>query len=103
VRPLGGYLIITGPDAPAQEYDTVQCRHCQRIVQVKPGTWGQTYLLPLDSGGYREEAGAYCSSCSGPLCLPCERAGGCEQGSRHWERQMERYEAKARLLRALGL
>jgi hypothetical protein len=101
VRPLGGYLVIAGPGA-VQEFDTVQCRHCQRIVQVKPGTWGQTYLVP-DGQAYREEPGAYCSSCSGPLCLPCERAGGCEHGSRHWERQMERYEARHALLRSVGL
>lgn len=96
MRKLGGYLLISDPDSPAIiERDTVQCRHCQRIVELKPGTMGTVYLVP-DGQGYREEAGAYCSSCSGPLCLPCEHKGGCERGSRYWERWMERYEARHR-------
>lgn len=100
-----GYLLIISPDGPVTERDTVQCRHCGGIVEVKPGTWGQVYLVPDDASptGYREEAGAYCGSCSGPLCLRCEARGGCERGSQHWERQMERYEARHALLRAVGI
>jgi hypothetical protein len=90
-----GYLLILDPDGPVTERDSISCRHCQRIVELKPGTFGQVYLIP-DGDTYREEAGAYCGSCHGPLCLPCERQGGCENGSQHWERQMERLEAKAR-------
>lgn len=87
-----GYLIITDPDGPVIERDTVQCRHCQAIVEVKPGTWGQVYLVFDRAGQQHEVAGAFCGSCFGPLCLACESRGGCERGSLHWERQMDRWE-----------
>lgn len=102
-RGLGGYLVITDPETSVVEIDTVMCRHCQRIVQLKPGTMGQVYLVPSSFGGYREEAGAYCSSCSGPLCLACEARGSCEHGEKHWERRLERYEARQAFLRSIGL
>lgn len=92
---IGGHVLITDPDAPRIiERDTLKCTHCQRIVEVKPGSWGQVYLVPDDRqpSGYREEAGAYCRNCMGPLCLPCDDAGGCE----HWEKRLEREEAQAR-------
>jgi len=97
-----GYLVIIDPEQPKVERDTVQCRHCQRIVEVKPGTMAQVYLIPDDLSPtyYREEAGAFCGSCFGPICLSCERreAAGvtCERGSQYWERQMERYEKRHR-------
>jgi len=103
MRRQEGYLVITDPDAPLIERDAVVCRHCQRTVEVKPGSWGQVYLMPDEQGVYHEVAGAYCASCAGPLCLPCERQGGCERGSQHWERQMERYEARQAFLRSVGL
>ena len=98
-RPWGGYILITGPDGPPVERDTVKCRHCQRIVEVKPGTMGTVYLVPNAPGtGWVEVAGAYCSSCSGPTCLSPQCLQSCEHGSRHWEREMDRYEARARTL-----
>lgn len=100
MRRQEGYILILGEDGTVTERDSVQCRHCQRIVEVKPGTLGQVYLVP-EGDHYREEAGAYCGSCSGPLCLACEKRGGCERGSQHWERQMERYEARQRFLQAV--
>lgn len=107
-RPEGYFLIIPYDGGPVIERDSVQCRHCQRIVEVKPGTLAQVYLIPDEHSptGHREEAGAYCGSCSGPICLGCaelERVGRlkCANGSRYWERQMEQRESRARLLRAV--
>lgn len=97
-----GYVLIIDPEAPTIERDTCLCRHCQRIVEIKPGTMGQVYLIPDEQSPthYREESGAFCGSCFGPICLSCERkeASGamCERGSNHWERQMEKHEALAR-------
>ncbi len=92
MRKLGGHVRITSPDAPLIERDTVQCRHCQRIIEVKPGSWAQVYLIPdsRSPSGYREEAGAYCRRCWGPLCLPCDDRGDCVP----WEAQLDRLERR---------
>lgn len=97
-RKRSGYIQIIGPDGPLIERDCVKCRHCQRIVELKPGSGGSVYLIPDEQSPthYREEAGAYCGSCYGPLCLECEARGGCRNGSQHWERQMEQLEARMR-------
>lgn len=89
----GGHITIVGPDGLV-ERDTIKCAHCQRIVEVKPGSWGQVYLLPDPQSptGYREESGAFCRNCMGPLCLPCDDTGGCE----HWEKRLDRVERLAR-------
>ena len=89
---VGGYLIITSPDAPTVERDTLQCRHCGGHVELKPGTMGQVYLIPDDrySGRYREESGAFCGTCYGPICLRCERERICvplEEQLRRMERR----------------
>jgi hypothetical protein len=91
-----GYLVITDPDGPLVEADTVQCRHCQRIVEVKPGTMAQVYVVFDVDGRAHDVAGAFCGSCFGPICLGCEwqeRMGvTCERGSQHWERRLEQWE-----------
>lgn len=94
---IGGYLLVLDPDGPTQEWDTVKCVHCQRIVIVKPGSWGQVYLIPQTDGSFREEAAAFCRQCNGPICLPCD-TGTCL----HWERRMEQEEARWRLAAAMG-
>jgi hypothetical protein len=97
-----GYIVITDPEAPTVERDTVICRHCQRIIELKPGTMATVYLIPDDASPtlYREETGGYCGSCAGPLCLSClarEVTGErCERGSLHWERRLENFEKGAR-------
>lgn len=103
-RPEGYLVIIPYDGGSVIERDSVCCRHCTRIVEVKPHTLGQVYLEPdlAAPAGFREEAGAYCGSCHGPICLGCaelERVGRlkCSNGSRHWERQMDAYERRARL------
>lgn len=88
-----GVVLIVGPDGTT-ERDTVQCRHCQHIVECKPGSNGTVYLIPTDDLRlYVEEAGAWCQGCFGPLCLRCVRAdGSCAHGEAHWERRMTAFE-----------
>ena len=90
-RRFGGYLLITSPDGPVRERDTVQCCHCGRHVEVEPGSNGQTYLVPdpTQPTGYRTEPGAFCTKCYGPLCLPCDADDHCvplEERLRRMER-----------------
>ena len=61
------------------EFDYAQCRHCQAHIAVKPGTASTTYLIPdmAHPSGYREEAGAWCTNCFGPICLRCHDKGVC--------------------------
>lgn len=93
MRKIGGHVTIIGPDWVV-ERDTLKCTHCQRIIEVKPGSMGQVYLIPdlRSPTGFREEAGAFCGKCYAPICLPCDDAGTCE----HWEKGLERYERRLR-------
>jgi hypothetical protein len=59
------------------ERDTVTCVHCSAVVFVKPGTGVTVYLLPDGRGQWREEAGAWCRLCHGPVCLRCHSHGRC--------------------------
>lgn len=52
-RKAHGYAIITDPDAPTIERDTLQCVHCNRHWDVVPG-----------SGIKR----GWCGNCGGPHC-----------------------------------
>lgn len=99
-----GYSIITDPDVSPIERDAITCKHCQRIVHIKPGSGYTTYLLPPPQGSplrtpWREEPGAMCARCHAPICLACYADGRC----RPWERQLERMEARDRLRRAVGV
>lgn len=64
-----------------REMDTVQCRHCQRHIFVKPGTLSTVYMIPDTRPGmfgqFVEEPGAGCTICGGPVCLPCHDVGTC--------------------------
>ncbi len=93
-----GYATIFEPSSNI-EYDTITCKHCQRIVRVKPGTGSTVYLLFDDQGHVTEEMGAFCRHCMAPVCLPCDDVGRCIP----WEKQMECMEAKDRLRRAVGV
>lgn len=104
--------MIFGHDGSITERDTLMCRHGQHLIELKPGSMGQVYLVRDEDAplGYREEAGAYCSSCAGPICLACDRQqraagprGGCERGSEYFERTIERIEARDRMLRSVLL
>jgi hypothetical protein len=43
--------------------------------------------------------GGGCYTCQRPICLACIEKGGCDP----WERQLDRMEARSRLLRAVGV
>jgi hypothetical protein len=96
-----GYALVVEPGVPTREWDTVTCSHCQRVVFTKPGSASTVYLLPKagQPGQFREEPGAFCRVCMKPVCLACDRHGGCTP----WERRMERMEARDRFLRAVGV
>jgi hypothetical protein len=71
------------------ERDTITCKHCGAGIFVKPGTAITVYLIPNLDGTWREEAGAGCRACMGPVCLACEAKGRCFPLER-WLEQQER-------------
>jgi hypothetical protein len=79
-----GYAIITDPDAPTREFDTITCCHCQRIVPIKPG------LSAADAGGF-------CRLCMEPTCGPCADTGTCTP----FEAKLERMEGRKTFLRGV--
>lgn len=82
-RPGGSLRIVE--DGRTREHDTFTCRHCQRVVAVKPKA------SPSESGGW-------CFSCDALICAGCAAAGKCVP----FEKQLERAEARAQLRRALS-
>jgi hypothetical protein len=72
-----GYVIVSCDDGRIIERDTVTCRHCNQIVMVKPGTASTTYYIPQFIGPPKEEPGAWCVTCDGPICLTCHQDGRC--------------------------
>lgn len=94
-----GYVVIADPDRPQLiERDTVTCRHCQRVVLVKPGSAATVYLEQQPSGQWLETPGACCRSCMAPICRHCEALGRCTP----FERRLEAYEARMRLWASVG-
>lgn len=87
-----GYLTIVAPESRAVERDTCQCGHCGKVIVVKPGTATTIYLIPRRDGTWIEDAGAGCSVCMRPVCLPCHDVGVCMP----WEKRLEIEEAAAR-------
>lgn len=95
-----GYATIVDPDAPLAEFDTRQCGHCQKVIFIKAGSGGATYLIPTPTPGrFLEEAGAFCRVCMRPVCLPCHAVGSCTP----FEQLLEASESRDRLRRACGL
>lgn len=82
-----------------REVDTCQCGHCNRHVNVKPGTAATVYLIPDDAGRFTEAPGAFCRVCMSPICIPCDANGICTP----FEKQLEAYERRQRLFRAAGV
>jgi len=78
IRGVQGYGVIFDPDIPQPwERDTVNCRHCNRVIFVKPGSASTVYQIQGADGVWREEAGAWCGCCHGPVCLQCDADGRC--------------------------
>lgn len=95
-----GYLCILHADGSITERDVAVCTHCQRVIELKPGTMGQVQLVvdPRQPSGYREESACFCGKCYGPICLTCEAARTC----RPHQQRLEQQEAAARLSQAMG-
>ena len=90
-----GYLTVVG-ERESFERDTITCGHCNKVVLVKPGTASTVYLIPRPDGSWIEEAGAGCSVCGSPVCLPCHDDGLCLP----IEKRLEIMEAEAKILGA---
>lgn len=82
----GGSLIITDPDAPTVEMDTVTCCHCNTIVLVGPRQ------DPADAGGF-------CRLCMKHTCGPCADLGTCTP----FEAKLEKMEGRKVFLRGVEL
>ena len=68
MRNPGGYSIITEPGKADVERDTFTCRHCQKVVFVKP------FCDPADMGGRCTLCGGlHCSECVGKGCDVVEK------------------------------
>lgn len=66
------------------ECDTFTCRHCNKIVRIKP------LCDPVELGGR-------CSGCDGLLCPLCASVSGCT----HIERRMEIIERRESIAKAV--
>jgi hypothetical protein len=90
MRRPGGYLVISDPDAPLKEMDTVTCGHCQRVVLV---------------GAKQDpsQLGGFCRSCFTHVCPRCNATGVCTP----FEKKLEEYEKRTArrdsLFRSMGL
>jgi hypothetical protein len=81
-----GYLIEQGPEGVVREADSSTCAHCQRVTFVKPQPSGVVVAV------------ARCGCCRGAVCEECY-GKGCVP----WLKQIERQEARARMLNAIGV
>lgn len=76
---VGGYMVITDPDRPTQEWDTITCTHCNAIVRVK------------------RDPGGWCLQCDRAICGPCADKRTCTP----FERKLEAYERRERFRKSL--
>ena len=101
-----GYAVLL--DDQVIESDTIVCGHCNRIVEVKPGTGSTVYRIkslhvdPITRQPTivtNEEAGAFCRVCMHAVCLPCHDVGTCTP----MLKRIEQMEARGRMLKAIGI
>lgn len=83
-KKIDGYGVWTDlSTGKAQEADTVQCKHCQNHIFVKPNTMSTVYRIwNLHTRQWTDEPGAWCRNCNGPVCLPCHEHGICNPTTR---------------------
>ena len=86
MRKEGGYAIICDPCAPIVELSTFTCKHCDRIVHIRPKE------RPEDIGGM-------CGACGGLICGPCVDKATCTP----LEMRLEAMERRGEALRSYGL
>jgi hypothetical protein len=80
----GGYLEVTGPGSGAGLSDTLTCFHCNSVVEV-------------NAKQRPEDAGGLCYVCMKLICPRCV-GNGCTP----FEKKLEAWEARGRLLRDMG-
>ena len=80
------YATTVDPVHGNKEEEGFVCKHCQKIVTVKP------FSDPVEMGGL-------CKCCMGLICKRCVGLGKCVP----WERQMEIIEARDKARRSYGL
>lgn len=80
----GGYIVTTTAEGKTVERDSISCAHCQRHVIIPPGP-------------PRDDLFGTCWHCSKFICVPCANLRTCTP----WERQLEKIEARDRMLRAI--
>lgn len=89
LAPKGHSVVIDGWGVETHQ-DTYSCKHCQRVVFVKPKTDPNEF---------------WCASCAAPICQACKAqewnkpAGACS----HFERRLAKAEARFAMLRDMGL
>jgi hypothetical protein len=102
-----GYMQYSG-DAQFQEFDSIVCGHCNKVVKVKPGYGNTVYIIeslrvdPITKKYHieaKEEAGAMCRCCMRAVCLQCDDVGTCTP----LMKQIEAQEARSRMLKSVGL
>lgn len=85
MRRPGGYALVTRSDGRHIECDTFTCKHCNRIVHVRPKQ------DPAELGGM-------CKVCSGLVCSECV-GKGCDE----IQRKLDRWEASYHARRSYGM
>lgn len=83
-----GYATWTDPDlgTTTKERDTFTCCHCNKIVFIEPKADPSTL-------------GGFCRLCMKGVCPTCHNKGTCTP----FEKKMEKDEARARLLKSIGV
>lgn len=84
-RREGGAIEWTYPAGRTFTRPTLTCAHCNRITIIEQGTRA-------------DDCGGFCMCCMKPTCTQC--AG---KPCTPFERKLEEYEARGRLLRSMGL
>ena len=88
LRQQAGYLIGVDPGMSAPiENDSFTCRHCGKVVWVKP---------------FQSDFGT-CPVCDGLVCPACAAACRGERGCDPWEEKLRRAEASYNFRRDAGL
>lgn len=75
----------TYPDRRTVTRPTLTCCHCNAVTII-------------DQGARAEDCGGFCLRCMQPTCRNCAN-----KGCRPFERELQRQEARGRLLAAMGI
>jgi hypothetical protein len=70
------YSEIIRPGERSIEHDSTVCKHCGRIMLMKPGFGSKPFMVVMRADGthYEREAG-FCRNCYGHICPVCDGKG----------------------------